>query len=88
MQIGVITDPRSRKNRGHPERADRLQSIVGPFGEVHATASVDSIKPVLREFQRRFRASKSIRVTTRRSTKRFRNIATLKAWSSNGPRRT
>jgi hypothetical protein len=50
MQIGVITNPRSRKNRGHPERADRLQSIVGPLGEVHATASVESIKPVLRDF--------------------------------------
>jgi diacylglycerol kinase family enzyme len=53
MQIGVITNPRSRKNRGHPERADRLQSIVGPLGEVHATASVESIKPVLRDFLRK-----------------------------------
>lgn len=53
MQIGVITNPRSRKNRGHPERADRLQSILGPLGEVHATASIESIKPVLREFLRK-----------------------------------
>jgi diacylglycerol kinase family enzyme len=53
MHIGVITNPRSRKNRGQPERADRLQSIVGPLGEVHATADVDSIKPVLRDFLRK-----------------------------------
>lgn len=53
MQIGVITNPRSRKNRRQPERADRLQSIVGPLGEVHATDSVASIKPVLRDFLRK-----------------------------------
>jgi diacylglycerol kinase family enzyme len=53
MQIGVITNPRSRKNRGHPERAGRLQSIVGPLGEVHTTDSVDSIKPILRDFLRK-----------------------------------
>jgi hypothetical protein len=53
MQIGIITNPRSRKNRGHPERAGRLQSIVGPLGEVHATDTVDSIKPILRDFLRK-----------------------------------
>ncbi|WP_428263527.1 diacylglycerol/lipid kinase family protein [Haliangium sp.] len=53
MEIGVITNPRSRKNRGRPGRADRLQDIVGTLGEVHATESVDSIKPVLREFLRK-----------------------------------
>lgn len=53
MQIGVITNPRSRKNRDRPHRAGRLQSIVGPLGEVHATETVDSIKPILREFLRK-----------------------------------
>ncbi|ACY12956.1 diacylglycerol/lipid kinase family protein [Haliangium ochraceum] len=53
MQIGVITNPKSRKNRGRPERADRLQSILGSFGEVHETDSVDSIKPILRDFLRK-----------------------------------
>jgi diacylglycerol kinase family enzyme len=53
MQIGVITNPNSRKNKGRPDRAQRLQSIVGDLGEVHATESVDSIKPVLREFLRK-----------------------------------
>jgi diacylglycerol kinase family enzyme len=53
MQIGVITNPNSRKNKGRPDRARRLQSIVGNLGEVHATDSVEGIKPVLREFLRK-----------------------------------
>ena len=53
MEIGVITNPNSRKNRNRPDRAERLQRIVGTIGEVHETASVDSIKPVLREFLRK-----------------------------------
>jgi diacylglycerol kinase family enzyme len=53
MEIGVITNPNSRKNRNKPERAERLQRIVGQMGEVHQTRSIDSIKPVLREFLRK-----------------------------------
>jgi diacylglycerol kinase family enzyme len=53
MQIGVITNPNSRKNKGKPDRARRLQSIVGDMGEVHETHTLDSIKPVLREFLRK-----------------------------------
>ena len=53
MEIGVITNPNSRKNRGRPNRAAELQSIVGKFGEVHETSDVDSIKPILREFLRK-----------------------------------
>ena len=53
MEIGVITNPNSRKNRNRPDRAERLQRIVGSMGEVHETASLDSIKPVLREFLRK-----------------------------------
>src|SRR4051812_33132700 len=53
MEIGVITNPNSRKNRNRPDRAERLQRIVGSLGEVHETASVESIKPVLREFLRK-----------------------------------
>ena len=52
MQIGVITNPNSRKNKGQPNRARDLQAIVGPMGEVHATKNLDSIKPILREFLR------------------------------------
>lgn len=53
MEIGVITNPNSRKNRNRPDRAERLQRIVGDLGEVHTTTSIDSIKPVLREFLRK-----------------------------------
>jgi diacylglycerol kinase family enzyme len=53
MEIGVITNPNSRKNRNRPDRAERLQRIVGDMGEVHETTSLDSIKPVLREFLRK-----------------------------------
>jgi diacylglycerol kinase family enzyme len=53
MQIGVITNPNSRKNKGKPDRAQRLQSIVGELGEVHETRTLESIKPVLREFLRK-----------------------------------
>jgi hypothetical protein len=53
MDIGVITNPNSRKNRNRPDRADRLRKIVGDFGEVHITSSIQSIKPVLREFLRK-----------------------------------
>ena len=53
MEIGVITNPNSRKNRNRPDRAERLQKIVGDMGEVHQTSSIDSIKPVLRDFLRK-----------------------------------
>ncbi len=53
MEIGVITNPNSRKNRNRPDRAERLQRIVGSLGEVHETSSIESIKPVLREFLRK-----------------------------------
>jgi diacylglycerol kinase family enzyme len=53
MQIGVITNPHSRKNKSRPNRAAELQDIVGQHGQVHATDSVDSIKPILRDFLRR-----------------------------------
>lgn len=53
MEIGVITNPNSRKNRNRPDRAERLRRIVGDLGEVHATDSVESIKPVLRDFLRK-----------------------------------
>jgi diacylglycerol kinase family enzyme len=53
MEIGVITNPNSRKNRNRPDRAERLQRIVGHMGEVHSTQSIASIKPVLRDFLRK-----------------------------------
>lgn len=52
MEIGVITNPNSRKNRDKPNRVTVLQNIVGDLGQVHQTDGTDSIKPVLREFLR------------------------------------
>ncbi len=53
MQIGVITNPNSRKNKNRPGRARSLQHIVGAMGEVRETESLESIKPVLRDFLRK-----------------------------------
>jgi diacylglycerol kinase family enzyme len=53
MEIGVITNPNSRKNRNRPDRAERLQRVLGSVGEVHKTESIASIKPVLRDFLRK-----------------------------------
>lgn len=53
MEIGVITNPNSRKNKNRPDRAARLQQIVGDLGEVRQTTDLDSIKPVLRDFLRK-----------------------------------
>ncbi len=52
MEIGVITNPNSRKNQRKPNRADELQSIVGDLGRVHQTRDTEAIKPVIREFLR------------------------------------
>jgi diacylglycerol kinase family enzyme len=52
MRIGVITNPNSRKNKGRTNRVAELQRIVGDAGQVHATDSVESIKPILRDFLR------------------------------------
>ena len=53
MEVGVITNPNSRKNRGKAARAAQLQSIIGDLGEVHQTPSPEAIKPILRDFLRR-----------------------------------
>jgi len=53
MQIGVITNPNSKKNLRKPDRARVLQSIVGDLGQVVQTPSPEAIKPVLRDFLRR-----------------------------------
>ena len=53
MEVGVITNPNSRKNKGKAARAAHLQSIIGDLGEVRQTPSPEAIKPVLRDFLRR-----------------------------------
>lgn len=50
MRIGVVTNPRSRKNRGRPGRVRALAAIVGDAGVVVETPDVEAIKPALRRF--------------------------------------
>jgi diacylglycerol kinase family enzyme len=48
MYLGVVVNPRARKNRVAPDgRVDRLRRLVGPWGEVHETASVDALAGVV-----------------------------------------
>ena len=50
--IGVITNPRSRKNQKDPRLTDRLRAIVGSHGRVVATESPAHVREVAREFLR------------------------------------
>lgn len=44
MYLGVIVNPFARKNRGMPDnRSAALRRIVGPWGEVHETGSLDDL---------------------------------------------
>ena len=49
-RIGVITNPTSRKNRSRTERADRLRTLVEPFGRVIRTENTGEIAPALESF--------------------------------------
>ncbi|MCA9519514.1 MAG: hypothetical protein KC609_01010 [Myxococcales bacterium] len=49
-EIGVITNPNSKKNRRHQRKLDDLRRIVGPRGLVRQTATTEEIADVLREF--------------------------------------
>lgn len=48
MFLGVIVNPKARKNRAAPrERIDELRRLVGPWGEVHETASIDDLRDTI-----------------------------------------
>lgn len=49
-EIGVITNPNSRKNRNRRRRLEQLRKIVGTRGLVRQTADVTELRPVLQEF--------------------------------------
>ena len=49
MYLGVIVNPLARKNRASPDRGADLRRIVGPWGEVHETASVEDLRKTVRE---------------------------------------
>jgi diacylglycerol kinase family enzyme len=54
MYLGVVVNPRARKNRDAPnDRVDRLRRLVGPWGEVHETASVDALPGVVERLRPR-----------------------------------
>ncbi|WP_374026353.1 retinol dehydrogenase [Mycobacterium sp. HNNTM2301] len=48
MYLGVIVNPLARRNRGAPgDRVAELRRIVGPWGEVHETASIEELGKTL-----------------------------------------
>lgn len=48
MYLGVIVNPLARRNRGAPgRRTAELRRIVGPWGEVHETASIEDLRTTL-----------------------------------------
>lgn len=50
MYLGVIVNPLARRNRGAPgDRVAELRRIVGPWGEVHETASIEELGKTLDE---------------------------------------
>ena len=50
MQVGILTNLNSRKNRSQPGRGERLQRVLGEDGIVRQTRQLDEIRPVLEEF--------------------------------------
>ncbi|ORV89278.1 retinol dehydrogenase [Mycobacterium interjectum] len=53
MYLGIIVNPQARKNRAAPHRAADLRRIVGPWGEVHETASVEDLRRTIKELNPR-----------------------------------
>lgn len=54
MYLGVVVNPFASKNRGMPaNRSAALRRIVGPWGEVHETASVDELRAIVQSLHPR-----------------------------------
>lgn len=49
--IGVVTNPNSKKNSRIPNRAQKLEQLLGRHGIVRQTKDVDELPKVIREFQ-------------------------------------
>lgn len=49
--IGIISNPKSKQNRKHPERMRNLAYIVGTKGEAAQTNSLDDLYRVAKEFK-------------------------------------
>lgn len=50
MPIGIITNPRSGKNRRNPKRLDELSSVLGSRGVIRRTTEPSQLKAVIEEF--------------------------------------
>ncbi|SOJ55212.1 hypothetical protein MSIMFB_02701 [Mycobacterium simulans] len=54
MYLGVIVNPLARRNRAVAgDRSAELRQIVGPWGEVHETASVEDLRGVVQQLNPR-----------------------------------
>jgi hypothetical protein len=54
VYIGVVVNPLARKNRTKAgDRIAELRRIVGPWGEVHETGTVDDLHQVLAQLDPR-----------------------------------
>jgi len=51
--IGVLTNPRSRKNRRNPQLARRLSYVVGDSGHLVAPEGLDELEHAVQQFQQR-----------------------------------
>ncbi len=51
--IGVLSNPRSRKNRRNPQLARRLSYVVGDVGHLVAPEGLDQLEHAVRQFQQR-----------------------------------
>lgn len=50
MYLGVIVNPNARRNRGAPaERIAELRRVVGSWGEVHETASIEDLRTTMKQ---------------------------------------
>jgi diacylglycerol kinase family enzyme len=49
MYLGVIVNPLARKNRAAVDRSNELRRIVGGWGEVHETVSVENLRKVVEQ---------------------------------------
>jgi diacylglycerol kinase (ATP) len=50
--IGIISNPKSKQNRKHPERMQNLAYLVGTKGEAKETRSFDDLYRVIEDFHR------------------------------------
>ena len=53
MYLAVIVNPRARRNRAAPDRAADLRRIVGPWGEVYETASLEDVRKTVKQLNPR-----------------------------------